>query len=246
MEHAYSMEEMDGRFGDFLLPEMFFGPLDWRKQFGKMWRYYFSEPLPEQIELPCSWSDLQLIMSHPCPWNRGRQVKETHFLYYLPKFSEESNQLTGQKWAELCPKEDYFPLVASDYEKEWLSVYPFAAKQTARFSWYLGLKNIVPRDRLNGYGIKMENGNPLYEMPSFIECAPMYLLFGLKNKRYLNPDRLGYIGEYFLPNSHSETVRLFVGMFQRKSGLLIGYHRRYDCPMYPLGVHVNFKLYQVR
>ncbi len=164
-------------------------------------------------------------------------------MFYLPTLEASENQLNGPKWTELCPKEDYYPFANVSFEETWYKYYDFATNAVARFSWYLIHKGIVPNTGHMNRLEMIESLPPNYEPPLFIECAPMYLLYGLKNKAYLNPDTLGYTGDYIKLKWRDMHARVTMGNITRKGGIDTRYIEDIDCHQYHTGSHASLRLY---
>lgn len=164
-----------------LIGENFFGVEEWRMFFG----INFAKKQLEKIR-KFPWGEN--ILNAPCPFNKGKGIKETHFAF-LGLESINGKPLTVLKWRELCcaaggPKFSYAPSQWYDREK-------CATETTCRFRWYLMLKDIFPAsDRVSYHdGLRLIPRN--YKVPTAVEDTSKHLLYHKKTGILLNPDKVG-------------------------------------------------------
>jgi len=192
----------------------FFGPADWLR--------YYNERV-EDYDLPISIEKLNNILEEDCPFTRGKKIRDTHFLFYLPK-NFHGNPLTIMKWQEIYPKSrkstdkesfcgfsGYIDAKNKDYHDS-LAV-DCTQKNVARNNWYLMPKNL-PKILGDKTFLEQAMDKPdTYGIARLIECVPIYFLYFEKTGGRVNTFSLTspFNGNTSDVDSRKETIR--VGTF---------------------------------
>ncbi len=135
--------------------------IEWK--FGaKKWAKYIGEvgeepPLPEKLE--------ELLKS-PCPYWKGKQIKDTHMLTLIPA-TVNGKELTLERLGELVktPKAGH-----AGYYRHWHPRGNEKAKADRPY-WALMTKDVIPGTRREGYNKQRKLLKAGYEAPRLIEAA---------------------------------------------------------------------------
>jgi hypothetical protein len=167
IERTITPTAADDMLLSILKPERFFGPADWTRHFGI--------EMPESISLPIPAGQLQSILESPCPFIKGKKVKETHYLYRLPvDFNGEP--LTIGKRQEMFPQGSQPKFYRYMNVDAWYKDYGFAKTDTARFSWFLMFEGEIPGTESKNWDEQLALKPDNYDVPKLVECAPMHFL----------------------------------------------------------------------
>lgn len=191
------------------LGENFFGIEEWSSLYGIN---FTKKQLREIADFP--WSED--ILNAPCPFVKGKKVKETHFAF-LGLDSFKGKPLTILTWQELHPasKQPKFYSYAPDC---WYAREGFATGKISDFRWYLMLKEIVPGSTEKIYQEQIKMLPDEYEVPFAIEEVTKEILYFKKNGAYLNPNRYAHCQDLYSPGH-----RVHVGHFDQ-DGLAVDYY----------------------
>lgn len=156
----------------------FFGTEEWSSLYGVS---FTEEQLLKADEFP--WPEH--ILNAPCPFYKGKKVKETHFAF-LGLDSINDKPRTIQEWSILYPKL-FFPYTSNGKKK--YKGQKFFNNTTCEFRWYLMLLKIVPDsvDKVYQEQVAMLGSN--YEVPLVIEEISKNILFHKKSNAYLVPKK---------------------------------------------------------
>ncbi len=156
----------------------FFGVEEWATLYGAN---FSKKQLREVNEFP--WGED--ILNSPCPFNKGKAVRETHFAFLgLEKLN--ADPLTILKFQGLHPASGQ-PRFASYAPDSWYSQQAFAATKTAKLRWYLLLASIVPNSTNTAWNDQLAMSTADYEVPTAIEEVSKDILAYRKTGVYLNP-----------------------------------------------------------
>jgi len=109
---------------------------------GADWLSYYGAKLTEnQLSESLKFPWGEDVLNSPCPFNKGKLVRDTHFAFLGLSTLNES-PLTVAKWLELHSKTDQPKFYHRD--NPWHAGQPHTDVATMQFKWYLMLKDIVP------------------------------------------------------------------------------------------------------
>lgn len=150
-----------------IMGKNFFGTADWM----------ISCNIDLSKRLLCSipeftWSEE--ILNAPCPFIKGKSVKETHFAF-LGLDSLDNEPLNSLKFFSL-----YFDPNLLHSKRELIN------DKTCSLQWYLILKEVVPDSYEKTYQEQLAMLPLEYEVPSAVEEIAKNILFFKKNGIYLN------------------------------------------------------------
>ena len=128
------------------------------------------------------------ILTSECPFNAGKQVKDTHFAF-LGIEKVDKDPLTILRMQHLFPATGQ-PRFYS-YDDSWYKNQEFAKKQTCKLRWYLMLKEIVPGSESKTWDEQQSMLPPEYEVPEAVVDVAKHLLCSKKTGAPVNPDRYG-------------------------------------------------------
>lgn len=154
---------------------------DWRELTGLEFR---KPQLAKLGEFP--WAES--VLNSPCPFHtEGQLVKDTHFLF-LGIDKTINRKLT------VLMLQDFFPAnhkTRFDDYWGWYLEEEFGKLETCGFRWYLMLKEIVPNSENKPWAAQQAMLPSEYEVPSVVEDVTKHLFYCQKNRRFLNPNKLG-------------------------------------------------------
>jgi len=165
-----------------ILGKNFFGVKEWSSLYGVN---FSNKQLREVAEFP--WSED--ILNAPCPFHKGKSVKETHFAF-LGLDTFKGKPLTILKWQELHPASGQ-PKFYSYAPDSWYNKEKFSNEPTCGFRWYLMPLEILPKSTHKTYAEQIAMLSADYEVPLAIEEVTKVILYYRKNGAYLNPTRYG-------------------------------------------------------
>lgn len=180
--------KLDNQLLSLLDDSHFFGPSDWLRYYGA--KIY-------NLELPMPIEMLENILNKDCPFIKGKKVKETHFLFFLPN-NFNGLPLTINQWLEIYKYEvkvkfrginDYER--PCDYQESGYQRLDFSKTLTAGHKWYLMFEGIIPDSKNKGFGEQIAFlRKQEYELPRAIEVLSMLLLILEKNKYLIGESSL--------------------------------------------------------
>ena len=147
--------------------------------------------------VPSPPSGIDQILNRPCPFWRGKQVKETHLLALIPSHVG-GKALTLDYLGELIksPKGDGRK---TQYRGDWYAKYvrPVIGHQSSDSSyWVLMTKDVLPWSRSKSYqdqcALVADHANRTglaYEVPGALEAAVVMLLHHVRSGERLYSDR---------------------------------------------------------
>jgi len=151
------------------------------------WQNYYNIELKDIVELPVSIEKLREILESQCPFVEGRQVKDTHYLMYLPKeFNGEP--LTVMKWKQIHPPGEKQPCF---YEQDWYQEYDWAKKAVAEKGWYLAFIGLLPKLFCKSWSEQLALLPENYYVPKIIEALSLHFLAFRKNAIRINENAWG-------------------------------------------------------
>ncbi len=191
----------DQQFGSIMGKENYFGPTEWLR--------YFNVYL--DMELPISLFRLAQIAEDDCPFEKNKKVKDTHFLFRLPRKIEiptMDRYLTIQTWRKILSANRQPRFVGGNTKTRWFDVKDYAKNPHHRFDWFLMYKEVVHYD--TGF-LEIPPNN--YLKPNVLEAVSMHFLYYIKNKLYLNQHEAGCTCD----ENNEETPHNFasVGLFDK-------------------------------
>ncbi len=178
---AIKPHPLDAQLAGILDASRYFGPTDWARHYGVEFAQDFGLPLP--------LGQLQSILDEPCPFVAGRQVKDTHVLYCLPK-QVNGKALTVMEWQAVHP-EDGQPKFYSYGEKSWYREYEWAKEHVAGSDWYLTFEGVLPGSQKKKWNEQLEMVPKDYVVPNVVGVLPMHFLFFQKDGRRINESMYG-------------------------------------------------------
>ena len=113
----------------------FFGTLEWA--------VFYKVFLHDVPEIPWTVDFLE----SPCPFNKGKKVRDTHFLFLAPVFFRVDKKLTINTWLEICGtgKKMPHPKFSSFRSGPWWCEKGFADKQSRiDFVFSVFTSNFIP------------------------------------------------------------------------------------------------------
>ncbi|MFA5131319.1 MAG: hypothetical protein WC467_02735 [Patescibacteria group bacterium] len=212
----------DQQFLSIMGKENYFGPTEWFRHFN----VYL------EIELPISMHRLTQIANGDCPFEKGKKVKDTHFLFCLPKKIETSTidrYMNINTWRKILPAKGQPKFIGgntipspSSNKAPWYENLGFATNPKHRYDWFLMYKGILP-SYFSTPERPIESWDQ-YFRPNTIECISMHFQYYVKNKTYLNPSEFGRTCDLMPDNNEGDFVA--VGNFD-KIGLSISWGNMY-------------------
>lgn len=161
----------------------FFGAPEWSKYLGVR---FTNRELGKIVEFP--WSEQ--ILNSPCPFFKGKLVRETHFAYlglttlgdtHFPWGTLKSEPLTIKEW------ESHLSGVEIDCSYKLFRVGEHIYRdETCGFRWHLMPKRGVPNSEDRNLQDQQKMLPSQYEIPRAIEEATKHILYYKKNKEYIN------------------------------------------------------------
>lgn len=148
-----------------------FGPVDWASYYG-------------QAEVPSR--PIMDILQSPCPFNKGKQVFETHFAFVgMPMINGDF--LTVAKWLELHPEDDKQPRFFF-CSSPWHIGQPHTDVATLESRLYIVLREIVPGSTDKTPEEQVALLPPHYEVPTMIAEVTKNILVFRKTGKRSNPN----------------------------------------------------------
>ncbi len=143
-----------------LMGQNFFGVEEYATLYGVN---FSKKQLREVSEFP--WGED--VLNGPCPFNKGKTVRETHFAFLgVDKFN--GSPLTIMKFQELHPALGQ-PKFYSYAPSSWYHQQAFATDKTMKLRWYLLLKDIVPNSTSTSWNDQKTMLPAEYEVPTAVE-----------------------------------------------------------------------------
>jgi len=167
-----------------LIEQLAFGPKDWQRFFGDVGEV---PPIPEVMPE---------ILKSQCPFNPGKQVRDTHMLVLIPQTVDgqpftlnllqeligNPKEKAASRFKEYSRFKDYHDAVKDD----------LGDKQFGEAHWILMTKDIIPGSRNKKYReqkqLVQEKEVGGYELPSAIEAAASILMHYFKTDECLYGD----------------------------------------------------------
>lgn len=174
----------------------------------------------------------QDILNSPCPFVRGKTVRETHFAR-LGLDKVNGVPLTTLEWQKLHPASGE-PRFHSYAPSAWYSEQKFAKEPTCMFRWYLDLQDIIPGSESQTWKQQLTLVPAEYEVASVIRNISKDLQVYQKQGSYPNPNRYGRCTD---TTSNGDRVSVGFGVL---GGLTINNWRGDDPDPY-LGLSVSRK-----
>lgn len=186
----------------------FFGPADWQ-------RYYNLRV--SNYDLPIPIEELNKILEEKCPFNKGKKLRDTHYLFYLPD-NWKGVPLTIMKWQEIYPESNKgvanesfcgFTCYIDIKNNNCVSLARDCTQKTvAQKGWYLMPKNL-PKILEGSLSKQLKDKPKTYEVAKLVECVPMHFLILEKNDEYINQYGWAtpYHGNTADIDSRKETIR---------------------------------------
>ncbi len=157
-----------------ILGQNFFGVEEWATLYGAN---FTKKQLREVAAFP--WGED--VLNGPCPFNKGKLVKDTHFAF-LGVEKLNSSPLTVMKWHELHPATGQPKFYFN--ENPWHQGQPHTDAATMELWWYLLLKEIVPNSMSKAPEDQVAMLPAEYEVPTTIaEVSKDLLVFRKTGER---------------------------------------------------------------
>lgn len=165
-------DRLDQCLKTMLPEENFFGILDWVNQHPDI-------NIPEKFKIP-DIVELDSILEKKHPLDASRQVRDAHFLFYLPPV------------LNLIRLEKLYPHFRSyTYRRNcWYQGKNFT-QEPSLGKWYLALLNPLPQSMGRDFEEAKKTIPHGYNTPSALEAVSLHLLYQAKNGINLNPKSLG-------------------------------------------------------
>lgn len=175
-----------------ILGKNFFGAEEWLSHYGVA--------VSEIPEFP--WDEA--VLNSPCPFVKGRKVKDTHFAFLgVPHNGERSMTITTLHQLHPANKQPRF------YSTDpWYNNQGFATEIICSLRWYLLLKAIVPDSESKNWDEQCRTLPNEYEVPTGVEEVCKDLFCYKTSKSYLNRERYARVQD-----TTSHGVRVIVGYF---------------------------------
>ena len=145
-----------------------FGAKKWEKYIGDVGE---EPPLPEKLEK---------LLKSPCPYWKGKQIKDTHMLTLIPA-TVNGKELTLERLGEFVktPKAGH-----AGHYNDW---YPGGNEKAKadRPYWALMTKDVIPKTRDKSYGEQRKLLKAGYEVPKLIEAAVSIFMAYVSEKEEL-------------------------------------------------------------
>lgn len=164
-KEMYGTTEVDEQLLAFLHPSRFFGPADWK-------RYYNIDFVPD---LPIPILALRKILESDCPFVKGKKVKDTHYLYCLPK-EIGGGPITALIWDKIYLGEEEI-----SFKHHEGSQYKNVEKDVTRYQWFLMFEGIIPNTVEKSWQQQLKEKPEEYEVPKVVESVPLPILIFKKN-----------------------------------------------------------------
>lgn len=208
-----------------ILGKNFFGVEEWSSLYGAN---FTKKQLRELAEFP--WSED--ILNAPCPFHKGKSIKETHFAFLGINFIK-GNALTILKWQKIHPNSGQ-PKFYSYAPDNWYAKEKFGNELICGFRWYLMPLEILPNSTNKTYQEQLVMLPADYEMPLAIEEVTKVILYYRKNGIYLNSGKYGRCQDVTSGGGH-----VGVGDFG-SDGLFVNYDWD-DVRVYYIGIAASRK-----
>lgn len=159
------------------------------------WRIVYGKCIPDEEPTPFPWDED--LLNSPCPFYKGKLIRETHFAFLgmesvketrtlfadLAHLARRTYPLTITKLLALYPAEGQPRF--SDYRKDLYYLQaPLTTKETCASQWYLMLRDVIPGSLNKGYDEQVALLPQEYEVPSAIEETLMHILFYHRHGAY--------------------------------------------------------------
>lgn len=180
--------EVDKALLSIMDDSKFFGPADWQ-------RYYNLDI--GNCELPISIRELEKILYQSCPFEKGKKIRDTHYLFCLPD-NWNGVPLTVLQWQKIVPvgDPDNYSTSISNFSTHIDVDEPghghnlrgdCIQKDVAKNKWYLMPKLLPGRPFTNyTYRNQLDLRPSDYEPAKLIECIPLHFLIFEKNNERIN------------------------------------------------------------
>lgn len=192
-----------------LLGANFFGVEEWQEQYGVS---FTKSQLAQVSQFP--WGEK--VLTAPCPFHPGKQVKDTHFAF-LGVEQHGKKPLTIHQWQELHPASGQ-PRFYSYPPDCWYKDEQFASKVTCQMRWYLMLREIVPGSEDKTFDSQQAMLPREYEVPTGVEEVTKHLVCFKNTGVYLNPSRYGRVKD-----TSSYGDRVLVGLSDARGLFVLSY-----------------------
>ena len=160
-----------------LMGQNFFGVEEYATVYGVN---FSKKQLREVSEFP--WGED--VINGPCPFNKGKTVRETHFAFLgIDKLN--GSPLTIMKFQELHPASGQ-PKFYNYAPSSWYHQQAFATDKTMKLRWYLLLKDIVPNSTSTSWDDQKAMLPTEYEVPTAVEETAKDLYTQRKTGTYPN------------------------------------------------------------
>jgi len=156
--------------------EFYFGLKDWKKYYGCDVE---KTPLPQNM-----WK----ILTSPCPYWKGKRVKETHILVLIPK-TVNGRPLTLNTLQALIQKPQggghatKYHCYGDNLKKE------FEGQAAPVTYWALITKDVLPNSRKKNYSKQQALIKRPYTVPGALEMAIAILMHHVKSAEKLYPEK---------------------------------------------------------
>lgn len=165
--------EIEKQLLTILNPNQFFGTDDWER---------VHEIKLEGIELPMPPQRLAKVMEGRCPFVRGKKIKETHFLMFMPSHRNKTRgPITIEALEKLYPHDQQPKFYCYTTRNSWYKDQPFAKQETGGNDWILFFKGIIPHSRHETYDEHLMMLPAGYKIPNAIVAATAHFLIYEKN-----------------------------------------------------------------
>ncbi len=173
------VEGMAARIAREILGCNMFGVEDWQAMYGVK---FTKKQIRDAGKFP--WSED--VLNGPCPFNKGKLVKDTHFAF-MGLTGINGSPLTVKKWMELHPATGQ-PKFCFNADP-WHAGQPHTDEATMELRWYLLLKEIVPGSTDKTLEQQVVMLPEEYEVPSTIAEVTKDILVLRKTNVRPNPSR---------------------------------------------------------
>jgi hypothetical protein len=221
---------IESRLARVVLGRNIFDDADWMS-------YYDAKFTKKQLRDAGKFPWGEDVLNGPCPFNKGKLVKDTHFAF-LGLSAINGSPLTVAKWLELHPATGQ-PKFYFDTDP-WHAGQPHTDVVTMQLRWYLMLKDIVPDSTSKTPEEQVAMLPPAYEVPSTIAEVTKDILVFRKTGVHPNPSRWAACTERTVKTDKvSAGYVLCVGCFDGY-GLLVYYWLGYRSDRVGLGASRKF------
>lgn len=188
------------------------------------WQTHYNIQIPEPRLI-----DKEILLG-PCPIEKDKQIKDTHFLFYAPE-----NTFSLLDWRDKYPEKGQ-PRFYGNYSDRWYNDQFFAKNIKNRYSLYLGYKKVLPNSTNKSYQDQLSLLPQNYEPFLAVELAMFLILYYKKNQEYLYESIFGRCQD-----SDFDRLRVYLGYFN-SNGLGVGRDSD-DLCLFILGVSALRKLF---